>query len=151
MLFYPAWRKQDKGGKVTSSCVHWGHVLFQGYSRSLLFFCYFMVSVFLKCHVMICIVGTDPKKIWHATLVSRQKKRKWGEVGTDEEKRAKAEGSNLSSSHEQKIAWMAGSCLCPHWLQCIPWWMGHLIQPCFRVLLERICRLKISRTALFLS
>lgn len=41
-----------------------------------------------KCQVMICIAGYDPRKIWHATLVSRQKKGKWLEgekVGMDEE------------------------------------------------------------------
>lgn len=43
---------------------------------------------------MICITGYDPKKIWHATLVSRQKKGKWlegEEVGMDEEEKVKAQ------------------------------------------------------------
>lgn len=56
---------------------------------------------------MICITGYDPKSIWHATLVSRQKEGKWfegEEVGMDEEKRWEDEGPNLSSSHDQKIA-----------------------------------------------
>lgn len=63
--------------------------------------------MFPKCQVMICITGYDPKSIWHATLVSRQKEGKWfegEEVGMDEEKRGEDEGPNLSSSHDQKIA-----------------------------------------------
>lgn len=32
----------------------------------------------------------------------------------DEEKRGKGEGPNLSSSHDQQIAQIAGGSLCPH-------------------------------------
>ena len=150
---------KDKAGvEVTSSCAHRGHVLFQGQSRLLLFFWYFMkaaasqVNVF-KCQVMICIMGCDPKKIWHATLVSCQKKGEWlkmEEVGMDKEKRGEGEGPNLSNSHDQQITQIAGGSLCPHPLQCMPWWMGHLILPCLRVLLECICPSQNTKTTLVL-
>lgn len=71
-------RRDKAGAEVTSSCVHSGHVPFQGQDRLLLFFCCFVkaavtqVNVF-KCQEMICISGYDPKKIRHATLVSGQK------------------------------------------------------------------------------
>jgi len=152
-------RLKDKAGvEVTSSCVHWGHALFQCRSRLLLFFWHFMKAAdsqvnVSKCQGVICIAGYDPKKIWHATLVSHQKKGKWlkkEEVGMDEEKRGKGEGPNLSGSHDRRIAQIAGGSLCPHPLQCILWWMGHLILPCLRVLLECICPSPNTKTTLLL-
>lgn len=74
-----------------------------------------------KCQVMICIIDCDPKKIWHATFVSYQKKGKGEEMGLDGEKRREGEGPYLSSSHGQLIAQIAGGCfsLCPHTIQYI--------------------------------
>lgn len=63
---------------------------------------------------MICITGYDPEKIWHAAFVIRQKNGKWlgrEEVRIDEEKRGIGEGPNLSSSHDQQIAQIAGGSL----------------------------------------
>lgn len=67
-----------------------------------------------KCQVMICIAGYDPEKIWHAPFVIGQKKGKWlgrEEVRIDEEKKGKGEDPNLSSSHDQQIAQIAGGSL----------------------------------------
>lgn len=63
---------------------------------------------------MICMTGYDPGKIWHAAIVIRQKKGKQlgrEEVRIDEEHRGKGEGPDLSSSHDQQIAQIAGGCL----------------------------------------
>lgn len=101
-------RRGDKQLCTLRSCsLSWGQ------SLSLLFFWYFMKAAVSqanvsKCQVMICITGYDPKKIWHATLVSRQKKGIWSgveEVGMDEEKRGKGEGLKSSSSHDRQSRW----------------------------------------------
>lgn len=58
-----------------------------------------------------------PKENLACHISLSPKKGKWlegEEVGKDEEKRGKGEGPNLSSSHDQQIAQIAGGSLCPH-------------------------------------